>query len=158
MTDKTLVRAALRFDATMLAAVRAAADPASELADTSYFENLIGQNEGLIYVAQSQDSVIGFLVLQRAAHAAVAAHNPIRLWQLYVAPAFHGSGVAAQLMNAAFTHARNQSHDVIWLGVSEHNARAMAFYRKQGFKADGRHIVGTAEHAHHDIVMSCTVQ
>ncbi len=158
MTDGTLVREARKSDAAMLAAVRAAADPASELADPGYFENLVDQYDGLIYVAQSQDSVIGFLVLQRAAHSAVAAHNPIQLWQLYVAPVHHGSGAATQLTNAALTHARNQSHDVIWLGVSEHNARAMAFYRKQGFTADGRHIVGSAEHAHHDIVMSRAVQ
>lgn len=155
--NSTVIRAAQRSDAAMLAAVRAAADPASAMPDPGYFENLIDQNERLVYVAQSQGSVVGYLVLQRAAHAAVAARNPIQLWQLYVAPAFHGSGVAMQLMSAAFTYARNQTHDVIWLGVSEHNARGLAFYRKQGFTAAGRHLMGSAEHAHHDIVMSCAL-
>lgn len=154
MDESSLIRVALKSDAEKLAAVRAAADPASELFDHDYFEILVGQNEGLLYVAQSQGSVIGYLVLQRAAHAAVAARKPIQLWQLYVAPAFHGSGVAGQLMNAAFIHARNQEHDVIWLGVSERNERGFAFYRKHGFETVGRHPVGSAEHAHEDIVMS----
>lgn len=157
MNESSLIRVALKSDAAKLAAVRAAADPASELFDHDYFENLVGQNEGLVYVAQSQGSVIGYLVLQRASHAAIAARKPIQLWQLYVAPAFHGSGVAGQLMNAAFVHARNETHDVIWLGVSEHNERGFAFYRKQGFKTVGRHLVGSAEHAHEDQVMSCAV-
>jgi ribosomal protein S18 acetylase RimI-like enzyme len=158
MNDSTLVRVALRSDATTLAAVRAAADPTSEFPDPRHFENLVDQNAGLVYVAQSRGSVIGYLVLQRAAHAAVAARNPIHLWQLYVAPDFHGSGVAAQLMDAAFNHARNQTHDVIWLGVSEHNARGLAFYRKHGFKAAGHHLVGSAGHTHNDVVMWCALE
>ncbi len=157
MYDSALIRVALKTDATMLADVRAAADPTSVPADPDYFGNLVSQNHGLVYVAQSQGSVIGYVVLQRAAHAAVAARNPIQLWQLYVAPPFHGSGVAGQLMNAAFVHARNRAHDVIWLGVAEHNERGFAFYRKQGFEAVGRHLVGSGEHAHEDVVMSRVV-
>jgi ribosomal protein S18 acetylase RimI-like enzyme len=157
MNESSHIRVALKSDAAMLRAVRAAADPASDSFDHDYFENLIGQNEGLVHVAQSQGSVIGYLVLRQATHAAVAARKPIQLWQLYVAPDFHGSGVAGQLMNAAVAHARNQTHDVIWLGVSEHNERGIAFYRKQGFKAVGHHLVGSAEHAHEDLVMSCAV-
>jgi ribosomal protein S18 acetylase RimI-like enzyme len=154
MDDSTPVRVALKSDASMLAAVRAAADPATGPFDPDYFDSLVGQNQGQIYVAQSEGSVVGYLALQRAGHAAVAARNPIRLWQLYVAPPFHGSGVAGQLMNAALIDSRNQTHEVIWLGVSEHNDRAVAFYRKQGFVTIGSHLVGMAEHAHQDVVMS----
>jgi len=157
MSDSSLVRVALNSDAATLAAVRAAADSQSGPSDPNYFGNLVRQNEGLVYVAQSNGSVIGYLVLQRTPHAAVAARKPIQLWQLYVAPAFHGSGVAGQLMNAAFVHARDQGHDVIWLGVSEHNERGIAFYRKQGFEAVGRHLVGLGEHTHQDVVMSRAV-
>jgi len=158
MNDSTLVRVALGSDAAMLAAVRTAADPTTEIPEPDHFEKLIDQNNGLVYVAESQRSVIGYLVLQRAAHTAVAASDPIQLWQLYVAPDFHGSGVAVQLVNAAFNHARDEMHDVIWLGVSEHNARGLAFYRKHGFKVVGRHLVGAAEHTHEDVVMWCALE
>jgi ribosomal protein S18 acetylase RimI-like enzyme len=60
-------------------------------------------------------------------------------------------------MSTARTYARSHKHDVIWLGVSENNARGMAFYRKNDFKVVGQYQVGSAEHAHHDIVMSCAV-
>ena len=157
MNDSSRVRFAQKSDATMLAAVRAAADPASRFSDPEYFDKLVGQGDTVVLVAQAEESVIGYLVLQRSAHASVPARNPIRLWQLYVTPAFHGTGIATELMNAAFAHAQNQDHDAIWLGVSEHNTRGLAFYRKHGFEALGQHMVGSAEHAHQDVVMSCAV-
>jgi ribosomal protein S18 acetylase RimI-like enzyme len=57
-------------------------------------------------------------------------------------------------MDAVIGHAQSQEHDVVWLGVSEHNERGMAFYRKRGFKAIGSHTVGSGEHSHKDVVMS----
>ncbi len=158
MGANAVVRVAVSSDAATLAAVRRAADSQSGTFDPDYFGDLVRQNEGLVYVAQSDGSVVGYLVLQRTAHVAVAARNPVQLWQLYVAPAFHGSGIAGQLMNAAFVHGQNQGHDVIWLGVSEHNERGIAFYRKHGFEAVGRHFVGSGEHTHQDVVMSHAVK
>jgi len=153
VSDSSGVRRAQRSDASSLTAVRDAAST-DQHADPAYFEALLATNEDLVYVAQVQDSVVGFLVLQRQAHPAVPARNPIQLWQLYVSPSFHGTGVAAKLMDAVLAHARSQEHDVVWLGVSEHNERGQAFYRKHGFTAIGSHVVGSGEHSHHDLVMS----
>jgi ribosomal protein S18 acetylase RimI-like enzyme len=150
------VRQGLAADAAHLATVRAAAEGASQnpQLDTEYFAHLIEQHPGLVYVAEAHGSVVGYLAMKRAAHAAVPARVPIQLWQLYLAPAFHGTGVAALLMSAALQQARRDQHDVIWLGVSEQNLRAIAFYRKAGFEALGRYEVGSAGHAHQDLVMS----
>ncbi len=149
-----LVRKAHSADGPLLAAVRSEAT-ADDQADPRSFEALLASHEGLIYVAQAERAVVGFLVLQRQGHSAVPARNSIQLWQVYVSPAFHGTGVATQLMDTAINDARSQGHDLVWLGVSEHNERAMAFYRKHGFSTIGRHIVGSGEHAHLDVVMSC---
>lgn len=70
---------------------------------------------------------------------------------------FHGTGIATELLAAAKEHARRHLHDVLWLGVSEHNARAIAFYRKHGFKSLGVHKVGAGHHEHEDVLMSCQV-
>jgi diamine N-acetyltransferase len=117
----------------------------------------VAENNGLVYVADSEDVVVGYMALQQTPHSAVQARNPLQLWQLYVIPAFQGSGVAAQLIVAALAHARGRKHDVIWLGVSEHNDRAIAFYRKHGFESHGLHLVGIADHAHQDLLMSRSV-
>ena len=92
-----LVRLAARSDAASLARVRASVDPEHHTPDSASFERLVAENDGLIYVTDSEDVVIGYMVLQQIPHSAVQARNPLQLWQLYVIPAFHGSGVAAQL-------------------------------------------------------------
>ena len=157
LENSTIVRAALKSDVPFLASVWKAANLGCEQPESSYFIALLENCEGLVFVAQSQSVVVGYMTLQRSTHIAVEAQNPLQLWQIYVVPKFHGAGVAAQLMNTALTYARSQKHDVIWLGVSESNARGIAFYRKNNFQVVGRHLVGSAEHAHHDTVMSCAV-
>jgi ribosomal protein S18 acetylase RimI-like enzyme len=161
------VRPARASDTASLAAVNAVAStaPGDRAEGTSRvppleigaFAHLLEPRTGLVYVAEAGGSIVGYLALQRAAHPAVAGRSPIQLWQLYVIPAFQGSGVAAQLMSAALGHARAARHDVMWLGVCEENHRAIAFYRRQGFEALGVHEVGTASHAHRDVVMSRAV-
>jgi len=161
------VRPARASDAASLAAVNAAAStapadraegmPGVSPSEIGPFARLLEPRTGLVYVAEGGGSIVGYLALQRAAHPAVTGRSPIQLWQLYVIPAFQGSGVAAQLMSAALGHARAARHDVMWLGVSEQNHRAMAFYRRQGFEALGVHEVGTASHAHPDVIMSRAV-
>ncbi|HJT98285.1 MAG TPA: GNAT family N-acetyltransferase, partial [Rhodanobacteraceae bacterium] len=59
--------------------------------------------------------------------------NPVEIHRFYVDRSAHGSGVAQTLMATAFAQAREWDADVVWLGVWEHNPRAMRFYRKFGF-------------------------
>jgi diamine N-acetyltransferase len=141
-----LIRAARRSDTAAIATVNAAASP-----------DLIQKYPGLVYVAEVDRSVAGYLALTDEAHPAVESHKPLQLWQIFVAPAFHGTGVATELMTSAFIHARHHVHDVVWLGVSEHNARAIAFYRKHGFTPLGLHKVGSGYHEHEDLLMICPV-
>lgn len=156
----TAVRPARRGDAAAMEAVRAAAAAHAGAVATGAepgradFEQLIEQHPGRVQVAELDGTIIGYVAVQRAAHPAVAARAALQLWQLYVEPAFHGRGVAAQLMSAALEQARRDRHDSVWLGVSPTNARAAAFYRKQGFTALGLHEVGDAGHAHQDLVMA----
>jgi ribosomal protein S18 acetylase RimI-like enzyme len=162
----TSVRPAAASDAPSLAAIKAATSAPKAVVDepqtqsglrSNPYTELIETHRGLVYVAETDASVVGFLALQHEGHPAVVGRNPVKLWQLYVAPALHGSDVASQLMAAAMDHARAHLHDVVWLGVSEHNARGIAFYRKHGFQALGLHQVGAGGHVHQDIVMSCSV-
>ncbi|KTE14083.1 GNAT family N-acetyltransferase [Sphingopyxis sp. H115] len=53
------------------------------------------------------------------------------LKRIYSLSRFHGSGLGAALMRAAVNAAA--AHDRLLLGVYARNARAIAFYRKQGF-------------------------
>jgi ribosomal protein S18 acetylase RimI-like enzyme len=150
-----VVRAAEMADAHALAAVRTALSPGEATIGTDDgFSDLIARNAGLVHVVCAAGTVVGYVVLQRASHPAVTARHPLQVWQIYVRPDFHGTGAAVRLMTAALGHARTHSHDLVWLGVSEANERARAFYRSQGFAERGIHRVGHGEHAHEDVVMA----
>jgi ribosomal protein S18 acetylase RimI-like enzyme len=43
-------------------------------------------------------------------------------------------------MTEVLRHATIQGAHTLWLGVWEHNARAIAFYRKYGFQRIGEHV------------------
>ncbi len=70
----------------------------------------------------------------------VTGERPVELARLYAEHRWHGRGVGAALMQACFDEARGAGHRTVWLGVWEHNARAIAFYRKSGFVECGSHV------------------
>ncbi len=63
----------------------------------------------------------------------------LEVGKLYVDQRFHGQGVAQKLMDYALEHAQKHEFDGLWLGVWQHNERALGFYRKYGFEIVGTH-------------------
>ncbi|GAA5119989.1 GNAT family N-acetyltransferase [Alloalcanivorax gelatiniphagus] len=65
-------------------------------------------------------------------------HRPtVALERCYVHPDHHGSGVAHVLMERTLQAAQDLGARGAWLGVSEDNARANAFYARHGFEHVG---------------------
>jgi ribosomal protein S18 acetylase RimI-like enzyme len=70
---------------------------------------------------------------------AAIRHRPtVELVRFYVHPEHHGSGTAGLLMEHTLTAAGATEARGAWLGVSEENARANAFYARHGFEPVGR--------------------
>jgi ribosomal protein S18 acetylase RimI-like enzyme len=85
----------------------------------------------------------------------VPEQGSIELWRFYVDKAWHGQGVAAALMDAAKQRARRRGASSMWLGVWERNARAQAFYRKQGFSKVGNQVFVVGSDPQTDDVLLC---
>lgn len=96
-----------------------------ELSDPTYVTLLAHHGERLAAYAQ----------LQRGAPppACVTEPDPVELHRFYVDRPWHGRGVARELMAAVRATARQMGGRTLWLGVWEHNPRAIAFYSKAGF-------------------------
>lgn len=58
----------------------------------------------------------------------------IEIARLYAAKEKIGSGVGKALMNECLEKGRQKGKEVIWLGVWEHNQKAIQFYRRWGFE------------------------
>jgi ribosomal protein S18 acetylase RimI-like enzyme len=61
----------------------------------------------------------------------------LELKRIYLLSRFHGSGAGRALMDAAVEGAREQGAKRLYLGVYAGNARALAFYAKEGYRIVG---------------------
>ncbi|KZC24258.1 GCN5 family acetyltransferase [Rhodanobacter thiooxydans] len=119
-----------------------------EIADPRMLTLLCDGNEGLVGFAQLRWD---------GAPDCVAAASPGQIQRLYVADAWHGKGIAQNLMRACIREMEARGSDVIWLGVWEHNPRAIAFYRKCGFVEVGDHVFPLGNDPQRDIVMARSI-
>lgn len=104
------------------------------------------------------DEPIGYLKIILNKHP--DGHQDARCMEIeriYVRSTFHGKGVAGTLFEKALSIARNNLIGYVWLGVWEHNPRAIAFYSKYGFSAFGKHDFFLGEDRQTDILMGFTV-
>lgn len=69
----------------------------------------------------------------------------IEIERLYVRQEYHGKKVGGLLMRKCLQLAEKKNYTLVWLGVWEHNTKAIAFYEKWGFKKFGSHpfLLGT---------------
>jgi ribosomal protein S18 acetylase RimI-like enzyme len=84
---------------------------------------------------------------------ALKGQRTLEIERLYADRAYIGKGIGQALMNAAIHHARVASVDVVWLGVWEHNVKALHFYKKYGFETFGSHIFMLGTDAQTDLLM-----
>jgi ribosomal protein S18 acetylase RimI-like enzyme len=86
-------------------------------------------------------ALVGYAYLFRSSTPAVVTGPvPLQLERFYLDSQYHGQGVAQRLMTEVLRMATVQGARTLWLGVWEHNARALAFYRKYGFQRVGEHL------------------
>lgn len=88
----------------------------------------------------------------------VTAQRPSELYRLYVSKEWHGRGVAQQIISQVFSTATAAGADHLWLGVWEHNPRAIAFYRKYGFKVVGDHVFQFGSDPQRDLIMMTAME
>ncbi|MET0320433.1 MAG: GNAT family N-acetyltransferase, partial [Duganella sp.] len=84
----------------------------------------------------------------------VAAASAGEILRFYVARGWHGQGIAQALMAACLEAVAQRGSDVVWLGVWERNARALAFYRKFGFEPVGEHTFMVGSDPQRDVIMA----
>ncbi len=108
----------------------------------------------LTLLCAEADQPVGFAQLRRGdAPDCVAGARPAEIHRFYVRQPWHGSGVARELMNTCLGRLAEGDADIIWLGVWEHNPRAIAFYRRYGFTEVGDHVFPVGDDPQRDIVM-----
>jgi ribosomal protein S18 acetylase RimI-like enzyme len=93
------------------------------------------ETEGVVTLLGEEDG--DAIAYAQIRHTPGAPHGDVEIARFYVDQLHHGRGIAPMLMDAVETHARSLGGTRLWLGVWEHNFRAIAFYRKRGFVQRG---------------------
>jgi len=105
-------------------------------------------------LAVDDSGLVGYAQLRRGTPPpCVTANAAVELRRFYLRAAWHGSGLAHELMTAVRAWATAHG-DVLWLGVWEENPRAIAFYRKLGFTAVGDQVFVIGTDPQRDLVMT----
>lgn len=105
-------------------------------------------------VAEAGPGLAGFAQVRwDHAPAHLRLEAPGEIQRLYVDRAWHGQGVAQALMARCLEGMAARGLRSAWLGVWEHNPRAIAFYRKSGFAVAGAQVFMLGRDPQRDLVM-----
>jgi GNAT superfamily N-acetyltransferase len=111
------------------------------------------------WVAELDSRLVAYIQLRfDAASPVISGGRPVEIQRFYVDASHHGAGLAHQLMAHVLARADAVGYAVLWLGVWERNARALAFYRKWGFEVVGEHIFKVGDDPQRDLLMRRDVQ
>lgn len=86
--------------------------------------------------------------------ACIPGARPAELQRIYLLQAAQGGGRGAALMAACESLARERGAGVLWLGVWEHNAKALAFYGRCGYRHVGEHSFAIGNRVDRDLLLA----
>jgi len=84
----------------------------------------------------------------------VPGARPAELQRIYLLRSAQGGGQGAALLGACEGAVRDQGADVLWLGVWEQNAKALAFYARCGFREVGEHSFRIGTRLDRDLILA----
>jgi len=117
--------------------------------------NLSDPHQRTWIAEEGANGAIGYAVLTRSpAPLHLQAQQAAEIVRLYADQQWHGRGVGASLMDACLKQAREWKSELVWLGVWEVNARAIAFYQKHGFRSMGTQTFLLGTDVQNDLVMA----
>ena len=108
----------------------------------------------LYLVLRLEGRIVAYAVIHEAP---LPGESPTAgVWEilrLYADKSVIGFGLGRQLMEYCLETIRSRGGQRVWLGVWEHNGRAMGFYEKMGFKRTGEHLFMLGNDAQRDWIM-----
>lgn len=106
------------------------------------------------YFAELDGAAIGYIKLNGGqSQTDLKDDNALEIERIYVLKEYSGRKVGQLLYEKALQVARTSNAAYIWLGVWEENARAISFYKKNGFVAFDKHIFMLGDDEQTDIMM-----
>ena len=114
----------------------------------------LSQPDVIFLIAEFEGTPVGYAqLILNSRDAALRGSQPLELRRIYASREYQGKGVGRALMAATIEEAGRRGCDSVWLGVWEKNQRAIAFYKKCGFREVGTHVFFVGQDPQYDFVM-----
>lgn len=122
----------------------------------AYYAARLGKPDYGFWIAELTEtaSPVGYAMLSPPDLPVPTTARDLELKRIYLLHRFHGSGVGAGLMAAAAEAARARGAERLLLGVYGGNARAIAFYTRQGFSEAGVRKFLVGANVYDDLVLA----
>jgi diamine N-acetyltransferase len=109
---------------------------------------------GVVWIVECDGQMVGYAHLKfGSTPPSLQLPRPAELSRIYADPEWQGRGVGAELIQACIRTARERNMGALWLGVWEKNPRAIAFYKKHGFREAGHQVFQLGSDPQRDVVM-----
>jgi len=106
----------------------------------------VGAEENIFLLAFRGVEPVGYVRMRESTSPEQLGNLPaIEIARIYAVQDIIGKGVGSALMEKSLQIAQAKNKQLVWLGVWEHNYRAIDFYNRWGFTKFGEHpfILGT---------------
>jgi len=124
-------------------------------------ENMLSQlvnPNSHFYFAELDNGIVGYLKLNfEDAQTEFQDKNALEIERIYVSGEHHGKKIGKHLLDFAIETAKKSGFACVWLGVWEHNQKAIGFYKHQGFEFCGSHEFLLGDDRQTDLLMRKTV-
>jgi len=77
----------------------------------------------------------------------------MELERIYIKKQFQGKQLGSKALNHIIEIAKKKNKTSLWLGVWEHNLKAIKFYEYHGFRSFGKHLFMLGNDQQYDILM-----
>jgi ribosomal protein S18 acetylase RimI-like enzyme len=120
-------------------------------------ENLsreLKQTNSEFYFIEHKSEKMGFLKLNiGSSQTEPMPENTLEIERIYVIEKHQGKKIGKSLLEFSIQYAKMKSVDFIWLGVWEHNQKAIEFYKRNQFEVFSSHTFILGEEHQIDLLM-----
>lgn len=92
------------------------------------------------FFAKLDGEIAGYTKLSTEATEVLPGEDVLEIVRIYVIKDKLSAGIGKALMDFAISFARQNHKKTVYLGVWEHNERAISFYKKRGFVKFSEHL------------------
>lgn len=103
------------------------------------WQRILSRTDGRVQVYEKWGTIVGFVDFGPCRDNDLRDSHVAEIYAIYVAADHWGSGYGTALLDGALANLRSRPFCVVTLWVLVGNQRAIGFYEKAGFQADGAH-------------------